>query len=63
MTAATTEPSSTVPVIVTVPVAASSTLVTCWEAEVNVELPPRVSVVVTATSKYLPTIVWSEGIL
>ena len=42
---------------------ASFTLATCWEAEVNVVLPPTASVVVTWTNKYLSTIDWSEGIV
>ena len=45
------EPSSKVPDISTLPVAGSSTLATCWEAESNVVEPSRASVVVTSTSK------------
>ena len=63
VSASTSEPSWTVPVIVTVPVAASSTLVTSVYAVANSSvLDGEVFATFAFSRKNLPTYDWSEGI-
>ena len=48
-------PSSTVPSIRSVPVASSSTLAICWDADWNSVVPPLLSVEIAVNRMYLST--------
>ena len=49
------EPSSTIPFIKSVPIASSSTLAICWDADWNSVVPPLLSVEIAVNLMYLST--------